>query len=909
MQKKFTISVIMPIYNVEDYLREAVDSVINQTVGFEDNIQLVLINDGSTDSSEEICKEYKEKYPDNITYIYKENGGVSSARNMGFDLVEGKYVTFLDPDDKWEENSFLNAYNFFEKHYDEIDVLAARIQFFEAKNDYHSLDYKFENGTRVADLNDEEELYSVQSTAATTFIKAEAIGDTRFDSRLKYGEDSTFINKMMLKKCKYGLINEALYYYRRRVAGDSAVNNQVLDKSFYLNSLKYYHLELFKYSKELYGKVIPYAQSMVGYDIMWRFSNPEMPNVLDADEKDEYLELLKEILSQVDDRILLRHPRHKSIAKKYDAILYKYGVDMFKNSKLDRESGEIQFNGYRIIKVTENKSNCTKCVRAAVEDGYLYADILIAKWLLRCTENGAEYYLKYKGKRIDAFDISEYRVNTHKTSENEHTFYYMLYRFAIPVNEMKKGETLKLDSVFSFSGEEIEASLNYGKFVPAAVRFGTIYKWYGDYTVRCFRTAIKVTLPKSKGLEKLCGGIKNILCLVKRRRLDVIFKRYVLYPFYKFTERNKGKIWLISDRIDNAGDNGEVLFKYICEHCPEGVRPIFVIGDMAKPEVKQRLRSIGEVAIAESRKYPYLFLMADKIISSSAGEFTINAFDDQRHYFIDLYNYTYYFMNHGVNCGDCSKWLNKYNKDIHIFFTTGESERRNIIERDYNLEPEQVVITGLARFDALYDDPKKQLLILPTWRRAYKQCYDDKTSSIYFEGFKNTDFFKFYNGLITDERLLDVMRRKGYTGLFCLHPIFAKQSAHFKDSDVFKINEGFVDYNKAFAESTVMVTDYSTIAFDFAYLNKPIVYTQFDKKEFYENQIYDECFDYDNEGFGPVCEDLDSAVNALCELIENDCENKYLDRIDSFFVNHDKNNAKRILEAVLEDDRKMHSKN
>ena len=153
------------------------------------------------------------------------------------------------------------------------------------------------------------------------------------------------------------------------------------------------------------------------------------------------------------------------------------------------------------------------------------------------------------------------------------------------------------------------------------------------------------------------------------------------------------------------------------------------------------------------------------------------------------------------------------------------------------------------------------------------------------------------------------MRRKGYTGLFCLHPIFAKQSAHFKDSDVFKINEGFVDYNKAFAESTVMVTDYSTIAFDFAYLNKPIVYTQFDKKEFYENQIYDECFDYDNEGFGPVCEDLDSAVNALCELIENDCENKYLDRIDSFFVNHDKNNAKRILEAVLEDDRKMHSKN
>ena len=904
MKKDFKLSVIVPIYNVEDYLAEAIDSVINQTMDFESSVQLILINDGSQDSSEEICKEYQTEYPDNIIYIYKENGGVSSARNMGFDYVEGKYVTFLDPDDMWEETSFQNAYDFFEEHYDEIDVLAARIKFFEAKNDYHSLDYKFKNGTRVADLNDSEELFSVQSTAATTFIKTEALGDTRFDSRLKYGEDSTFINKMMLKKCKYGIICEALYLYRRRFAGDSAVNNQVLDKSFYINSLLYYHQELFRYSEELYGEVIPYAQSMVGYDIMWRFANPDMPEVLDEEEQKEYFERLKDILSKIDDYILLRHPRHKTIAKKYDAMYYKYGVDMFEKSELDYESGEIQFKGYRLIKITNNKSNCTKCVDVKIEDGKLYIDILIARWLLKCTEDGAKYYLKNNNEIIKPYDISVYRVNAHKTSGGDR-FYYKLHRFAIPLDSLEKGGSLNLSSIFRFSGDEIDASLNYGKFVPAAIRFGTVYKWHGDYAVRCFRTAITVIYPKNKKTAKFVWGIKNALCLVKRKRFDVIWKRYVLFPFYKLTERNKGEIWLISDRIDNAGDNGEVLFKYICEHKPEGVRPIFVIGEIAKPEVKERLRKIGEVAIAESRKYPFLFLMADKIISSSAGEFTINAFDSYRHYFIDLYKYTYYFMNHGVNCGDCSKWLNKYNKDIHIFFTTGESERRNIIERDYNLEPEQVVITGLARFDALYDDPKKQLLILPTWRRAYSQCYDEKTSSIYFEGFKETEFFKFYNGLINDERLLEVMRRKGYTGLFCLHPIFAKQSAHFEDSDVFKINEGFVDYNKAFAESTVMVTDYSTIAFDFAYLNKPIVYTQFDKEEFYENQIYDECFDYENEGFGPVCEDLDSAVNALCEIIENDCENKYLDRVEHFFVNHDKNNAKRILEAVLEDDRKL----
>ena len=478
------------------------------------------------------------------------------------------------------------------------------------------------------------------------------------------------------------------------------------------------------------------------------------------------------------------------------------------------------------------------------------------------------------------------------------------YEFDFKKQLNKPGDKLVFQPLLSFGDDVSTVSMSYYKFIPTSNACRPIYKFYGDYAIKNFRTNITIYYPEDKKKTIKSWDKQCIDYFKEIERDDLIKIRYKKYPKFKKKFAKLGKIWLISDRIDNAGDNGEVLFKYICEHKPEGVYPVFVIGECAKEEVKARLRKIGKVVLAEDKDYPYYFLCADKIISSSAGEFTINAFGADRKYLIDLYNFKYYFMNHGVNCGDCSTWLNKYNKGIDIFFTTGESERQNILDRGYNYSPEQVVITGLARFDALYDNPKKQLLVLPTWRRAYKECYDEKTSSIYCETFKETDFFKFYNGLITDERLLKVMREKGYTGLFCLHPIFAKQSAHFENSDVFKINEGFVDYNKAFAESSVMVTDYSTIAFDFAYLSKPIVYTQFDQEEFYENQIYDECFDYKNEGFGPVCTDLDSAVDALIEIIESDCENKYIDRIEKFFVNHDKNNAKRILEAVLEDDKK-----
>ena len=901
MSKNYLFSVIIPVYNVEQYLEETILSVVNQTIGFE-NIQMILVNDGSPDNSEEICLKYRDKYPDNILYIKKENGGVSSARNLGMEYIQGKYVNFLDSDDKWEENSFKEVYNFFEEHGDEIDVVACRVKFFEAKDTFHGLDRKFEKGTRVADLRDESEIYSVQSTTATTFIRSEAIGSRRFDTELKYGEDSTFINKIMIQKLKVGLLCEALYLYRRRINQNSAVNQQTLDISFYTTSLTNYHLELFRYSKELYGKVVPYIQSMVAYDILWRFNNPNLDLTLtDEKEKKLFFERVREILQQIDEKILLKSPYHRSINKKTETFLYRDGIDLVKSLELNEEEGCLCYHGISLLKLTKNKGNACRVLSAQIKDGKMYIDVILANWLREATPTGSRFYFK-AGDKLTELEGETYYSLMNATRYGR-TPYASLYKAEYPLDSLKRGDVLKLGFVLRFGDTYVPISMSYGKFVPDCNVSKYAYKFYGDYAIKCFRRSINVSYPRFKKIHA-ARWEKQCIKWLEEQELYEAAKIRKNYPKYKKKLEKEGRIWLISDRIDNAGDNGEVLFKYICEHKPEGVCPIFVIGSVAKQEVKDRLNSIGRVIYAEDREYPYYFLCAEKIISSSAGEFTINPFETNGKYLRDLFGFKYYFMNHGVNCGDCSKWLNHYNKNIDIFFTTGRSERQNIIDRNYNYSPEQIVITGLSRFDALYDDPKKQLLILPTWRRAYAECYDDKTSSIYYEGFKNTEFFKFYNGLINSEKLLEVMKRKGYTGLFCLHPIFAKQAAHFADNGVFKINEGFVDYNKAFAESNIMVTDYSTIAFDFAFLNKPIVYTQFDKEEFYKNQIYDECFDYDNEGFGPVCEDLESAIDTLCKYIENDCENDYLDRIDSFFVYHDQNNAKRILEAVLADDEK-----
>lgn len=94
------VSIIVPIYNAEKYLNECIDSIINQSYP---EIEIILINDGSTDKSDEICKRYEE-LDKRIKYIYKENEGVSIARNTGIKISTGEWITFLDADDKAELN-------------------------------------------------------------------------------------------------------------------------------------------------------------------------------------------------------------------------------------------------------------------------------------------------------------------------------------------------------------------------------------------------------------------------------------------------------------------------------------------------------------------------------------------------------------------------------------------------------------------------------------------------------------------------------------------------------------------------------------------------------------------------------------------------------------------------------------
>lgn len=144
------------------------------------------------------------------------------------------------------------------------------------------------------------------------------------------------------------------------------------------------------------------------------------------------------------------------------------------------------------------------------------------------------------------------------------------------------------------------------------------------------------------------------------------------------------------------------------------------------------------------------------------------------------------------------------------------------------------------------------------------------------------------------------MRQLGYSGKFLLHPMMQNYTGCFTGNDVFRIATP-TDYHRLFTEGALLVTDYSSTFFDFCYLQKPVVYTQFDEETFFAGQMYDRgYFDYRRDGFGPVCTDLDSTVAAICAALDADCalQAPYTDRVAHFYAYHDDQNARRIYDAV-----------
>ena len=227
------VSIIVPIYNVEMYIEKCLETLVNQTLK---DIEIILVNDGSKDSSAEIAKKYLEKYPEKIIYLEKENGGLSDSRNYGLPHAKGEYIAFLDSDDYVEENMYEEMYELAKK--EDSDMVQCNFYW----------EYPDKNKKKIGELkqysNKKEMLVKTRVEAWNKLIKREILvknPEIRFPKGLRY-EDVEFTYKLIPYVEKISILNKPFIHYIQRGNSISNTQNERTKEIFNVldNVIKYY---------------------------------------------------------------------------------------------------------------------------------------------------------------------------------------------------------------------------------------------------------------------------------------------------------------------------------------------------------------------------------------------------------------------------------------------------------------------------------------------------------------------------------------------------------------------------------------------------------------------------------------------------------------------------------------------
>ena len=366
----------------------------------------------------------------------------------------------------------------------------------------------------------------------------------------------------------------------------------------------------------------------------------------------------------------------------------------------------------------------------------------------------------------------------------------------------------------------------------------------------------------------------------------------IISPFAKLGGKYKN-LWLVAERGEDARDNGYHFFKYMCKSRPE-VNCVYVI-KRSSPDFP-KIDALGKTVETGSFRH-YLAFVCSKVKVSThvmgyAPDSYCFAILDRKFNFVRGKKI---FLQHGIIKDDIAELhYGMLNVDIFICSTVGEYET---LKKDFHYPDEYLRRVGLCRYDAL-DSPhevKRQILVMPTWR-YYLRPLDE-------EGFRESEYYKTFDSLISDKRLHKIREENDYELHFYLHFELQKFSKFFaSDCPRIKIRSmADADVQELLMESAMMITDYSSVFFDFAYMRKPLAHWMFDYELFHAEQYGEGYFDIANAGFGPNCADKDAVVDRIEFAIANDMvvEDKYKKRIEDTFAGLSSDHCEQTYREIL----------
>lgn len=353
-------------------------------------------------------------------------------------------------------------------------------------------------------------------------------------------------------------------------------------------------------------------------------------------------------------------------------------------------------------------------------------------------------------------------------------------------------------------------------------------------------------------------------------------------------------LWILAERGQEARDNGYHLFAYIRQNHPE--RNIVYVADTALPDY-ERVRALGRTVPYRSFRHYVLCAAAEMKISTHILGYTpsIDSF-----YMLDKLRVVRgkrAFLQHGILLKDIA-WYRYPNVRTDLFVCTLEQEQCFIEER-FGYPPGVVQRLGLCRYDALLQEHtvKSQLLIMPTWR---SYAVERKTQA----QFMQTEYYRSWQAFLANPALDALLEHYQWEAVF--YPHFEVQrflsAFHTQSPCVRLAGLGQADVQTLLMESSVLLTDFSSVEFDFAYLQKPVLYYQFDEARYWDGHYGRGCYSFRENGFGTVVTQQSALFEALEKLLARGgtAEEPYLSRMAQLFPERDGRNCERNYQAIME---------
>lgn len=392
--------------------------------------------------------------------------------------------------------------------------------------------------------------------------------------------------------------------------------------------------------------------------------------------------------------------------------------------------------------------------------------------------------------------------------------------------------------------------------------------------------------------------IKAVKQIKIRDVLAPIVFLLVLVPSLMFRLINcllRRKLWLIAEEGE-ARDNGYHFYKYVRKKHPKDYC-FYAI----KPESAgyKKVEKLGNVIKWGSLRHWLYYMSANLNISSQKSGNPCPIFWYVVHVTLGLYR-NRVFLQHGVVMNDL-KFV-YYNCSKFKYFVCGAKSEYEYVLKRFGYDSKNLLFTGLPRWDGLCDISRRKgdrsILIMPTWR----QWLGGERNRIFsVKGFKETDYFKYWNGLLNNRDFVHFIEKNNITVFFYPHVNMQKFVDLFRSGSKFiKLVSLDQDIQTFFNKCNLMITDYSSAMFDFAFLKKPIIYYQFDLRAFRKKQYGEGYFSYRRDGFGDVVMGERELIGKIKFYAEQDFKNeqKYIDRDENFFVLRDRENCSRVYRAI-----------